>query len=202
MLLLLPFIQDFIYNASMKQEVVNRKSGYPIELTEMQRRFCEYLVMNEGRTTAKDAAIHAGYSPKNASQEAYGLQQNPHIQMYLTKRMNEVNKSFVVNRHNYLKRQINLSKMVEDGHPHAAKAAPFESHIAKAMGIFIDRKEIHTRDLTAEDKLQRKEELLTKMRRMKKVNNLIEKQTKTTSEESQDELEPISTPITSPMSDE
>ena len=25
--------------------------------------------------------------------------------------------------------------MVEDGHPHAAKAAPFESHIAKAMGI-------------------------------------------------------------------
>ena len=89
--------------------------------------------------------------------------------------MNEVNKSFVVNRHNYLKRQINLSKMVEDGHPHAAKAAPFESHIAKAMGIFIDRKEIHTRDLTAEDKLQRKEELLTKMRKMKKVNNLIKK---------------------------
>ena len=178
----------------MKQEVVNKKSGYPVELTEMQRRFCEYLVMNEGRTTAKDAAIHAGYSPKNASQEAYGLQQNPHIQMYLTKRMNEVNKSFVVNRHNYLKRQINLSRMVEDGHPHAAKAAPFESH--------IDRKEIHTRDLTAEDKLQRKEELLTKMRKMKKVNNLIEKETKTTSEESQDELEPISTPITSPMSDE
>ena len=40
------------------------------------------------------------------------------------------------------------------------------------------------------------------MRKMKKVNNLIEKQTKTTSEKSQDELEPISTPITSPMSDE
>ena len=164
-----------MYNARMKQEVVKKKKGYPTELTEMQRRFCEYLVMNEGRTTGKDAALAAGYSPTRAKQEAYRLQQNPQIQMYLTKRMNEVNKAFVVNRHNYLKRQINLSKMVEDGHPHAAKAAPFESHIAKAMGIFIDRKEIYTRDLTAEDKLERKEELLAKMRKMKRVNNLLEK---------------------------
>ena len=163
-----------MYNASMKKPAIKKKAGYPTELTEMQRRFCEYLVMNEGRTTGKDAAIAAGYSPKNASQEAYGLQQNPQIQMYLTKRMNEVNKSFVVNRHNYLKRQINLSRMVEDGHPHAAKAAPFESHIAKAMGLFVDRKEIYTRDLTAEDKIQRKEELVAKMRKMKRVNNLIE----------------------------
>jgi phage terminase small subunit len=180
----------------MKQEVVKKKAGYPIELTEMQRRFCEYLVMNEGRTTAKDAAIQAGYSPKHASEEAYGLQQNPKIQLYMTRRMNEVNKSFVVNRQNYVKRQIKLSNAVEDGHPHAARAAPFESHIAKAMGIFIDRKEVYTRDLTAEDKLARKEELLAKMRKMKRVNNLIEKAT--VSQKSQDELEPI----TSPMSDE
>ena len=158
----------------MKQALTEKKAGYPVDLTEMQRRFCEYLVTNEGRTTARDAAIHAGYAPQSASQEAYGLQQNPKIQMYLTKRMNEVNKSFVVNRHNYLKRQINLSRMVEDGHPHAAKAAPFESHIAKAMGLFIDRKEVYTRDLTAEDKLERKKELVAKMRKMKRVNNLLE----------------------------
>ena len=165
-----------MYKASMKQALTEKKAGYPVELTEMQRRFCEYLVMNEGRTTGKDAAIAAGYSPARATVEASELQQNPKIQMYLTKRMNEVNRSFVVNRHNYLKRQINLSKMVEDGHPHAAKAAPFESHIAKAMGIFIDRKEVYTRDLTAEDKLERKEELLAKMRKLKRVNKLIEKQ--------------------------
>ena len=159
----------------MKQALAEKKAGYPIDLTEMQRRFCEYLVMNEGRTTGKDAAIAAGYVPKTAKQEAYRLQQNPKVQMYLTQRMNEVNKAFVVNRHNYLKRQIKLSQMVEEGHPHAAKAAPFESHIAKAMGLFVDRKEIYTRDLTAEDKLQRKEELLDKMKKMKRVNNLINK---------------------------
>ena len=159
----------------MKQPAVKKKAGYPVELTEMQRRFCEYLVTNEGRTTGKDAAIAAGYPANSAKQEAYRLQQNPKIQIYLTQRMNEVNKAFVVNRHNYLKRQINLSKKVEEGHPHAAKAAPFESHIAKAMGLFVDRKEIYTRDLTAEDKLERKEELLSKMKKMKRVNNLLEK---------------------------
>jgi hypothetical protein len=42
------------------------------------------------------------------------------------------------------------------------------------MGLFVDRKEIYTRDLTAEDKLQRREELVEKMKRMKRVNNLIE----------------------------
>ena len=164
-----------MYNASMKQALTEKKAGYPIDLTEMQRRFCEYLVTNEGRTTAKDAALAAGYAPARATIEASELQSNPKIQMYLTKRMNEVNKSFIVNRHNYLKRQINLSKMVEDGHPHAAKAAPFESHIAKAMGLFVDRKEIYTRDLTAEDKLSRREELVEKMKKMKKINNLLEK---------------------------
>ena len=157
----------------MKQPAIKKKAGYPVELTEMQRRFCEYLVTNEGRTTGKDAAIAAGYPANSAKQEAYRLQQNPKIQVYLTQRMNEVNKAFVVNRHNYLKRQINLSKMVEEGHPHAAKAAPFESHIAKAMGLFVDRKEIYTRDLTAEDKLERREELLAKMKKMKRVNNLL-----------------------------
>ena len=41
----------------MKQEIAKKKAAYPTELTEMQRRFCEYLIMNEGRTTGKDAAI-------------------------------------------------------------------------------------------------------------------------------------------------
>ena len=66
----------------MSQEIVKKKAAYPTELTEMQRRFCEYLIMNEGRTTRTEAAIHAGYSPKSATQEAAGLMQNPKIQKY------------------------------------------------------------------------------------------------------------------------
>ena len=142
------------------------------ELTQMQRAFCEYLVMNEGRTTNRDAALHAGYSPKRAAIEASELMKQPHIQAYLTRRMNEVNKAFVVNRANFVKRQIQLSdKLVKEGK--IEKAAAFEAMIGKAQGIFIDRKEILTRDLTAEDKMNRKEELIKQAERMRKINALI-----------------------------
>tara|TARA_R110001599_G_scaffold271979_1_gene473178 strand:- start:111 stop:626 length:516 start_codon:yes stop_codon:yes gene_type:complete len=143
------------------------------ELTQMQRAFCEYLVMNEGRTTNRDAALHAGYSPKRATVEASELMRQPHIQAYLTRRMNEVNKSFVVNRANFIKRQIQLSQKLEK-EGKIDKTAAFEAMIGKAQGIFIDRKEIVTRDLTAEDKLKRMEELRKQAEKMKKVNDLIE----------------------------
>ena len=125
----------------------NPKDKYGLqELTQMQRAFCEYLVMNEGRTTNKDAALHAGYSPKRATVEASELMRLPYIQAYLTRRMNE--------------------GKVE-------KTAAFEAMIGKAQGIFIDRKEIVTRDLTAEDKMNRKEELIKQAQNMRRVNALI-----------------------------
>ena len=142
------------------------------ELTQMQRAFCEYLVMNEGRTTNRDAALHAGYSPKNAAVEASGLMKLSHIQAYLTRRMNEVNRAFVVTRANFVKRQIQLSHRLEK-EDKVEKTAAFEAMIGKAQGIFIDRKEILTRDLTAEDKMNRKEELIKQAESMRKVNALI-----------------------------
>ena len=36
--------------------------GVPKRLTEMQKRFAEYIVFNEGKTTGMEAAIAAGYS--------------------------------------------------------------------------------------------------------------------------------------------
>ena len=52
--------------------------GVPKRLTEMQMRFAECLIFNEGRTTAREAAIAAGYSEKRASVEASELQ-NPRL---------------------------------------------------------------------------------------------------------------------------
>ena len=75
----------------MSRDIVKKKAAYPTELTEMQRRFCEYLIMNEGRTTRTEAAIHAGYEPKRARIEGSELMQNPKIQKYLQARSNEVN---------------------------------------------------------------------------------------------------------------
>ena len=138
----------------MSKEIVNKKAAYPTELTEMQRRFCEYLIMNEGRTTRTEAAIHAGYSPKSARQEAAGLMQNPKILRYLQHRSNEVNRAFTVTKNNYVRRQQKLSqKLVDEGK--TEKAVGFENLIGKATGQFVD---IHLHgkisDMTNEEKLE------------------------------------------------
>ena len=138
----------------MKQDIVQKKAAYPTELTEMQRRFCEYLIMNEGRTTRKEAAIKAGYAEKSAAQEAAGLIQNPKILKYLQARSNEVNRSFTVTKNNYVRRQQVLSQtLVDQGK--IEKALGFENLIGKATGQFVD---IHLHgslnDITKEEKLQ------------------------------------------------
>ncbi len=126
-----------MYKASMSQEIVKKKAAYPTELTEMQRRFCEYLIMNEGRTTRTEAAIHAGYSAKSATQEAAGLMQNPKIQKYLQTRSNEVNRAFTVTKNNYVRRQQVLSQALVDAGK-IKDAAPFEQLIGKATGQFVE----------------------------------------------------------------
>jgi len=121
----------------MSQEIVKKKAAYPTELTEMQRRFCEYLIMNEGRTTRTEAAIHAGYASKYATQEAAGLMQNPKIQKYLQHRSNEVNRAFTVTKNNYVRRQQILSQALVDSGK-IKDAAPFEQLIGKATGQFVE----------------------------------------------------------------
>ena len=120
----------------------------------MQRRFCEYIIMNEGRTTRTEAAIQAGYAEKSAAQEAAGLIQNPKIQRYLQSRSNEVNRSFTVTKNNYVRRQQVLSeKLVQQGK--IDKALGFENLIGKATGQFMD---IHIHgnlnDITKAEKLE------------------------------------------------
>ena len=138
----------------MSQDIVKKKAAYPTELTEMQRRFCEYLIMNEGRTTHQDAALAAGYSPKRAKQEAYELLQMPKIQKYLQSRANEVNRGFAVTKSNYVRRQQVLSHaLVDQGK--IDKAAAFEQLIGKATGQFVET-HIHGNlsDLSREEKLE------------------------------------------------
>ena len=138
----------------MKQDIVQKKAAYPTELTEMQRRFCEYLIMNEGRTTRKEAAIKAGYAEKSAAVEGSRLLQNSAVQKYLQTRSNEVNRSFTVTKNNYVRRQQVLSQtLVDQGK--IEKALGFENLIGKATGQFMD---IHIHgnlnDITKAEKIE------------------------------------------------
>ncbi len=145
----------------MSQELVKKKANVPVDLTEMQRRFVDYLVYNEGRTTHTDAAIKAGYAPKSATQEASRLMRNPKVQAYYQKKSNEVNRAFTVTKGNYVRRQQVLSqKLVDEGK--VDKALGFENLIGKATGQFIET-HIHgnLNDLTKQEKLDEIKRLKT-----------------------------------------
>ena len=145
----------------MSQEIVKKKADIPVDLTEMQRRFVDYLVYNEGRTTHTDAAIKAGYSPKSATQEASRLMRNPKVQAYYQKKSNEVNRAFTVTKGNYVRRQQVLSqKLVDEGK--IKEAAPFEQLIGKATGQFVET-HLHGNlsDLAKEEKLDEIKRLKT-----------------------------------------
>ncbi len=150
-----------MYKASMSQELVKKKANVPVDLTEMQRRFVDYLVYNEGRTRHTDAAIKAGYAPKSATQEASRLMRNPKVQAYYQKKSNEVNRAFTVTKGNYVRRQQVLSqKLVDEGK--VDKALGFENLIGKATGQFIET-HIHgnLNDLTKQKKLDEIKRLKT-----------------------------------------
>ena len=147
----------------MSQEIVEKKEQPISELTEMQKRFCEYLIFNEGRTTHQDAAKAAGYSPNRCKQEAYELLRTPKIQNYIARRSAEVNRGFAVTKHNYVRRQQVLSqKLVDDGK--IKDALGYETLIGKATGQFSETN--YNVNINSTDIKEREEEI----RRLKELN--------------------------------
>jgi len=123
------------------------------DLTEMQRRFVDYMVYNQGRSTFTDAALAAGYSPARARIEGSELMDNPKIIKYLRYKLNEVNRSYTVTKNNYVLTQQVLSKKLEDAGK-VEKCLGFQNLIGKATGQFIET-HIHGNlsDLSKEEKL-------------------------------------------------
>ena len=120
--------------------------GVPKRLTEMQKRFAEYLVFNEGRTTGADAAIAAGYSEKRARVEASELQNptlSPLVVQYIGALREENLKKYEVS---YDKHVAELGKIREAALKKGAFSAAInaEKNRGMAAGLYIDRKIIKT----------------------------------------------------------
>ena len=120
--------------------------GVPKRLTEMQKRFAEYLVFNEGRTTGADAAIAAGYSEKRARVEASELQNprlSPLVVQYIGSLREEKLKKYEVT---YDKHVAELGKIREEALKKGAFSAATnaEKNRGMAAGLYIDRKIIKT----------------------------------------------------------
>ena len=130
--------------------------GVPKRLTEMQKRFAEYIVFNEGRTTGADAAIAAGYSEKRARVEASELQNprlSPLVVQYIGALREEKLKKYEVT---YDKHVAELGKIREAALNKGAFSAATnaEKNRGMAAGLYIDRKIIKTgklEDLSEEE---------------------------------------------------
>ena len=139
--------------------------GVPKRLTEMQKRFAEYLVYNEGRTTGTDAAIVAGYSPKRAKVEASELQNprlSPLVVQYIGELREELQKKYEVT---YEKHISELGKIRQQALQKGAWSAAVNAEVArgKAAGLYIEQKIIRTgklEDLTSEELESRMTEII------------------------------------------
>ena len=191
--------------------------GVPKRLTEMQKRFSEFVVFGgpNGPMTQGEAAIAAGYSPKRARSEGSELlnpRLSPLVVQYVGKLKEERLEKFKVTYDGHLAElaRIKDAALKRGSFSSAVNA---ETNRGKAAGLYIDRKIIKhgkLEDMT-EEELERKMkqilddyapilnvtpvEKLPKPRKRSKRNKsktlTSSPPIKTISQKSQDELEPI-----------
>ena len=122
--------------------------GVPKRLTEMQKRFAEFVVFGgpDGPMSQMEAAIAAGYSEKRARAEGSELlnpRLSPLVVQYVDKLKQERMKKFEVTYEGHL---AELARIKEA----ALKKGSFSSAVnaetnrGKAAGLYIDRKIIKT----------------------------------------------------------
>jgi len=159
--------------------------GVPKRLTEMQKRFAEYLVFGgpEGPVNKAEAAELAGYSKKRCRQEGAELtnpRQSPLVVSYVDELKQERNLKFGVNYEGHIAELARIKELALKKNSFSA-AVNAETNRGKAGGLYIDRKIIKT------GKLEEMSEEELKMKRAKILEDYSALlQMKTVEGESQD----------------
>ena len=130
--------------------------GLPKKLTEAQVKFANLLVCEEGRKTATQCAIEAGFAKDSARQYA-SLLQNPKkyplVVQYIGELRDEWQKKYEVTFANHVSE---LGKLRDEARQKKAWSAAVNAEVArgKAAGLYIEQKIIRTgklEDLTTEE---------------------------------------------------
>jgi len=122
--------------------------GVPKRLTEMQKRFAEFMVFGgpDGPVSQGEAAKLAGYSEKRARQEGSELMNprlSPLVAAYVGKLKEERLKKFEVNYETHVAELARIKELaLKKGSFSSAVNA--ETNRGKAAGLYIDRKIIKT----------------------------------------------------------
>ena len=135
--------------------------GLPKKLTEMQRKFANLLVTNEGRKYAYECAIEAGYEKDRARQTAYELQ-NPKLFPLVVKYIGEVREEFQKKYEVTNERHIaELGKIRQEALKKGAFSAANNAEVArgKAAGLYVEQKIIRTGKLDDMSKEEMEKEL-------------------------------------------
>ena len=135
--------------------------GLPKKLTEMQRKFANLLVTNEGRKYAYECAIEAGYEKDRARQTAYELQ-NPKLFPLVVKYIGEVREEFQKKYEVTYERHIaELGKIRQEALKKGAFSAANNAEVArgKAAGLYVEQKIIRTGKLDDMSKEEMEKEL-------------------------------------------
>jgi phage terminase small subunit len=139
--------------------------GLPKKLTEMQMKFAHELVTNEGRKTATECAITAGYEQDSAVVRASELQnakRYPLVVHYIGQLRDEYQKKYDVTFGRHISE---LAKLRDNARESKAWSAAVNAEVArgKAAGLYVEQKIIRTgslSDLTAEQLETRMKEII------------------------------------------
>jgi len=139
--------------------------GLPKKLTEMQMKFAYELITNEGRKTATECAIAAGYEPDSAVVRASELQnpkRYPLVVQYIGQLRSEYQKKYDVTFERHISE---LAKLRDNARESKAWSAAVNAEVArgKAAGLYVEQKIIRTgklEDLTAEQLEARMKEII------------------------------------------
>jgi len=129
--------------------------GLPKKLTERQMKFAHEVVTNEGRKTATECAVDAGFEPEFARQYASKLQ-NPKLYPLVVKYIGELREEWQKKYEVTYDRHISeLGKIRQQALNKGAWSAAVNAEVArgKAAGLYIEQKIIRTgklEDLTTD----------------------------------------------------
>ena len=135
--------------------------GVPKRLTEMQQKFANLLVTNEGRKTPTECAIEAGYDKDSAYVRASELR-NPKKYPLVVKYIGEIREEYQKKYEVTYERHISeLGKIREAALKKGAFSAANNAEVArgKAAGLYVEQKIIRTGKLDDMSKEEMETEL-------------------------------------------
>ena len=114
----------------------------PKRLTDMQIRFAELVVFNEGRKTPTECAIEAGYEKEFAHVRASELRnprKYPLVVKYIGELREEIQKKYEITFERHI---TELAKLREESRAKGAWSAAINAEVArgKAAGLYVEQK--------------------------------------------------------------